>query len=412
MTDLRAPLGGLAALRPARPVAERPALAGGDVPPASSSLARLLGAETRRNRSGECVALRRTFVLGPPRPSARALRLLDPAAPAEAADCANWLFLDTETTGLAGGTGTYAFLVGIAWWDAGGLTVEQLFMRDHREEAPLLEELAARLAERNVLVTFNGKSFDWPLLETRFRIARGCAAAPPRAHLDLLHSARQLWRLQIGSARLAGLERRVLALERGCDLPSELIPRRYFEYLRGGPAEPLAEVFRHNQLDLRGLAALSARVLELLDAPESASTPLELYGLSRLLLRRGERPAARTLYERALDAGLPAALDRAARAELAGLAKRERDYGRATSLWHDLLDDSRFGLSACEELAIFYEHHAREPARAAELTRDAMRALHDAARSGTMPPSVEPRLRVHLERRLARLVRKCRDCSK
>jgi uncharacterized protein YprB with RNaseH-like and TPR domain len=335
------------------------------------------------------------------------LRLLDPAAPSEAADCTRWLFLDTETTGLAGGTGTYAFLVGIAWWDGSGLAVEQLFMRDHREEAPLLEELAARLAERDVLVTFNGKSFDWPLLETRFRIARRRAAAPARTHLDLLHSARQLWRMQIGSARLPELERRVLALERGRDLASELIPHRYFEYLRGGPAEPLAEVFRHNQLDLRGLAQLSARVVELLNAPESASTPLELYGLSRLLSRRGERLEARVLYERALGAGLPAALDRVARAELARLAKRERDYGRATSLWRDLLDDSRFALSACEELAIFYEHHEREPARAAELTRDAMRALGSAARSGGIPQSVERRLRSHLEHRLARLERKC-----
>ena len=104
--------------------------------------------------------------------------LLMPDAPEEVADPEQWLFLDTETTGLAGGTGTYAFLVGLAWWEGGGLEVEQLFMRDYSEERSLLAALAERLAERPVLVTFNGKSFDWPLLETRYRMTR---TIPPPA---------------------------------------------------------------------------------------------------------------------------------------------------------------------------------------------------------------------------------------
>ena len=101
-----------------------------------------------------------------------------------------WLFLDTETTGLAGGTGTYPFLVGLAWWEGGGLEVEQLFMREYSEERSLLAALAERLAERPVLVTFNGKSFDWPLLETRYRMTRTIAPPEPLAHLDFLHPAR------------------------------------------------------------------------------------------------------------------------------------------------------------------------------------------------------------------------------
>ena len=128
-----------------------------------------------------------------------------------AADPEQWLFLDTETTGLAGGTGTYAFLVGIAWWDAGGLQVEQFFMRDLDEEHSLLLELSERMAKRPVLVTFNGKSFDWPLLETRYRMTRAIPSFTPKVHLDLLHPARQLWRLRLGSVRLKDLERHVLA---------------------------------------------------------------------------------------------------------------------------------------------------------------------------------------------------------
>ena len=162
---------------------------------------------------------------------AGALRLLAPGAPAEAADPQQWLFLDTETTGLAGGTGTYPFMVGIAWWDAGGLEVEQFFMREHSEEHSVLVALAERMAERPVLVTFNGKSFDWPLLETRYRMTRKITPPTLRAHLDFLHPARNLWRLMLGSVRLQDLERQVLGWNRGADVMSELIPAIYFDYL-------------------------------------------------------------------------------------------------------------------------------------------------------------------------------------
>jgi len=292
------------------------------VPPESDGLAELLGAVCCRNQYGEHLLVRRWF--SEPEacaPSPRAVRLLAPDAPEEAAEPSQWLFLDTETTGLAGGTGTYAFLVGVAWWDAGGLAVEQFFMRDHTEEHSLLLELARRLAERRTLVTFNGKSFDWPLLETRYAMTRAITPRAPTAHLDLLHPARQLWRLRLGSVRLPELERHVLAppdtsgssglarhgglalrsglgWNRGRDIPAELIPQVYFDFLRGGPPEPLVGVFRHNQMDLRGLAALAGRMFTLLDDPESTEgDSLELYGLSRLLRRRGEVPRARRLYE-------------------------------------------------------------------------------------------------------------------
>ena len=140
---------------------------------------------------------------------------LAPGAHECVADPQQWLFLDTETTGLAGGTGTYPFLVGLAWWEGGGLEVEQLFMREYSEERSLLAALAERLAERPVLVTFNGKSFDWPLLETRYRMTRTFARSQPRAHLDFLHPARNLWRLRLGSVRLSQLERHVLGWDRG-----------------------------------------------------------------------------------------------------------------------------------------------------------------------------------------------------
>ena len=188
--SLRDRLASLAALKPAR----RARVATGDataesvasgargfsaaLPDGAERLAELLQAKTLSNSFGEHLSVRRWFSeaigFAPPEGSVnmKALRLLAPGACAEVADPRQWLLLDTETTGLMGGTGTYPFMVGIAWWDAGGLEVEQFFMRELSEEHALLVTLAQRMAERPVLVTFNGKSFDWPLLETRYRMTR------------------------------------------------------------------------------------------------------------------------------------------------------------------------------------------------------------------------------------------------
>ncbi len=169
----------------------------------SERLALILGASVKRNGHGEHLSLHCWHGdHAPCAPDAAALRLLAPDAPQEVADAQQWLFLDTETTGLAGGTGTYPFLVGLAWWEGGGLEVEQLFMREYSEERSLLAALAERLAERPVLVTFNGKSFDWPLLETRYpddadHSSAGAAGSPrfPSSRTESLASAAGLGKI-------------------------------------------------------------------------------------------------------------------------------------------------------------------------------------------------------------------------
>jgi uncharacterized protein YprB with RNaseH-like and TPR domain len=381
-----------------------------DVPEGAKRLAQLLGAAARRNRFGEHLGLRRWFAetidCAPPDGHLRndALRLLAPGLADEVADPTQWLFLDTETTGLCGGTGTYPFLVGIAWWDAGGLEVEQLFMREHSEEHSLLVELAERMAERRVLVTFNGKSFDWPLLETRYRMTRKIRVPTPHAHLDFLHPARNLWRLRLGSVRLAELERHVLGWNRGADVMSELIPSLYFDFLRGGPPEPLIPIFHHNQMDLRGLAGLSSRVLSLFaNAENQSKDALELFGLSRICERRGESARARLLFERSIDGDLPVETARMARRSLAVIARREKDFARAGELWKSMLGSTREGFEAYEQLAIYYERYAKEPAEAVVVTRKALAELRRANRTGTVSPSLYRRARERFERRLTRL---------
>jgi uncharacterized protein YprB with RNaseH-like and TPR domain len=292
-------------------------------------------------------------------------------------DPSKWLFLDTETTGLAGGTGTYAFLIGLAWWDAGALQVEQLFMRDFAEEYSLLHELAARVAERPVLVTFNGKTFDWPLLDSRFTMTRTIPTPRLAAHLDLLHPSRALWKPRLGSVRLVELERHVLdaprlGWHREEDIASSLIPQYYFDYLRGGSADPLVGVLRHNQMDLRGLAALFGKINTLLaaqDTDRDGVHSLDLYGLARFFKRRGHSNRAHVACTQALDLGLPAEIRPRAHRELALLARRRGDHDAAATLWLELASDPEDGVLACEQLAIHYERRTKDLARAAEFAR-------------------------------------------
>lgn len=373
-------------------------------------LSQALGAALNTNQYGDYLSVR-CWCAQPPRysPDTRALRLLMPDAPDEIADPEQWLFLDTETTGLAGGSGTYAFLVGVAWWEGGGLEIEQFFMREYSEERSLLFALRERIMEHPVLVTFNGKSFDWPLLETRYRMSRKIAVPTPRAHLDFLHPARNLWRLRLGSVRLSELERHVLGWDRGADLLSGLIPQIYFDYLRGGPPERLVPVLNHNQMDLRGLAALSSRILSLLsDAENLGQDGLELFGVSRICEKQGEHRRARKLYEKSVASFLPAETDRAARRSLAGLAKREGDFGLACKLWKDALGNSRHGYEAYEQLAMYYEHKARNPEQARQIVSQALAELRRAIQVGDIAPAAYREFKARFDRRLERLERKSR----
>jgi uncharacterized protein len=307
-----------------------------------------LGAGLGRNRFGHYVAARRWYatpaMFEPDRQVAELLlRLRSQASDnqcllAHVCDPEKWLFLDTEATGFIGGAGNLAFMIGLAWWDSGGIQIEQLFMRDAAEEYSILLELARRIRKRPVLVTFNGKSFDWPLLVSRFQMTRAIAPPVLKAHLDFLHPAREIWKLQIGSVRLGLLEERVLGAEslgwsRREDIDSALIPRIYFDYVCGR-SHRLEGVFRHNRIDLRGLAALAGRILQLLSVnenapPESGLPALELYGIARFFGRRGRHGIARRYCQCALELGLPAVVAVQARQELAKLIKRDLRKSRS-----------------------------------------------------------------------------------
>jgi uncharacterized protein YprB with RNaseH-like and TPR domain len=307
-----------------------------------------LGAEIARNRFGTYVAARQWYATPAMfQPDADALKLLLHSRTAcrhfranHALNPEKWLFLDTEATGFIGGGGNLAFLIGLAWWDTGGIQIEQLFMRDPAEEYSILLELAIRLRKHPVLVTFNGKSFDWPLLESRFRTTRTIDVPVLNAHLDFLHPAREIWKLQIGSVKLGHLEERVLGAEslgwsRREDINSAMIPGIYFDYVCGR-AQQMEGVFRHNRMDLRGLAALAGRILQVLSiehgaAAENGLQALELYGVARFFGRRGQHAKARRCCECALRLGLPSAIAGDAEQDLARFIKRELRKARTST---------------------------------------------------------------------------------
>jgi len=356
------------------------------------TLAKLLGATIAATKYGNHLSIRNWYAapqLPEIAPAALDLLCRTPDATktvkwrAAAEDPEKWLFLDTETTGLSGGTGTYAFLIGIAWWDSGGLQLEQFMMRDFSEEHSVLLELAARIAERPVLVTFNGKTFDWPLLESRYLMTRCIRLPELGAHLDLLHPARAVWKLRLGSVRLVELERHVLdavrlGWDRQDDVPSSMIPQFYFDYLRGRSPLPLAGVVRHNAMDLRGLAALYGKLNSLLDCQHGEDTEaLDLFGLSRYLHRRGERTKAESACVAARDRGLPLPFDAQARRELAQMAKRRGEHAAAALIWEELLEDVECRCVACEELAVYHERRTKDLEKALKYARAGLKTLRD-----------------------------------
>ncbi len=283
-----------------------------------------------------------------------------------------WAFLDTETTGLAGGTGTCAFLVGVGRITPEGFRVRQFFMRDHGEESSLLDALTRHLAPFRVLITYNGRAYDQPLLETRYRLNR---ARPPFAslhHLDLLHGARRLWKLRFESCRLVDLETQVLGVERQGDVPGALIPYVYFEYLRTRQAARLLPVFHHNATDILTLACLTAIVPYAFKDP--AQAPLrhgaEMAGIARWLSAAGEFQQSLSLFRRAVDAGLP---DDLLFRTLWDIGMLERKLGCPLTAWTDLAAAKNpFRVRALEELAKHYEHREKNYSLALETTRQAL----------------------------------------
>jgi uncharacterized protein YprB with RNaseH-like and TPR domain len=306
------------------------------------------------------------------------------------------LFLDTETTGLAGGTGTYAFLVGAGWLEDDRFVVTQYFMRDLDEEPALLAALAPVVERAEALVTFNGGGFDLPLLETRFVLARRRWPGM-LPHLDLLRPARRVWATSLEDCRLGTLERRVLGLARESDVPGGLIPTLYFDWLRLRRGAPLARVFAHNRDDVLSLAALLGWFGEALgEAPEIS--PAEWAGLGRLW-EPIDVDRALVCYRTALDAGLDGEHAHFVRLRLAWWEKRSARWDAARALWEMAARHGAFDPRPWEELAKFHEHRRRDFVAAHSVVTAAIDLARAAGAAGRVLDAFGHRLG-RIERRL------------
>jgi uncharacterized protein YprB with RNaseH-like and TPR domain len=286
-----------------------------------------------------------------------------------------WAFLDTETTGLMGGAGTYAFLIGVGHIEPAGFRLRQFFMRDFGEEPSVLHALEAHLAQFDVLITYNGKSYDQPLLETRFTMSRRRHPFDRMRHLDLLFGARRLWKLRLESCRLVELENQILGVEREGDLPGELIPYYYFDYVRTGQALKLVPIFHHNAIDILSLACLTAIVPQAFREADGTGIRhgADLIGLARWLLRAERHDEALRLLRRAVELGLPDELLFRTLWDTAMVEKRMGRTAAALAAFTDLAGTRNpYRARALEEVAKYYEHTEKNYPMALEVTRSAL----------------------------------------
>ena len=319
------------------------------------------------------------------------------------ADLEDLIFLDTETSGLAGGTGTYAFEIGVGRFTPQGFKLAQFFMRHPGEEPALLAGLSEFTDGMRAVVTYNGKAFDIPLLNTRYTLMGLTSPFEEVDHFDLLPLARRLWRIRLESRTLGNVESQILGVTRDeQEVPGYLIPEMYFEYLKTQDARPLAGVFYHNAVDILSLAGLFSHMAFLLTEPhsEQISHPEDTVALAHFFEASGDTSQAIVLYQNALQQALPAKLYWDTLEKYSFLLKRQRDWDKAISLWEQAAQAAH--LYAFEELAKYYEHHAKDLNLAHYWASQARLVLE----SRHLPPYKHYQWQAELDHRLNRLNRK------
>ena len=330
------------------------------------------------------------------------LRVLDPAL----SDVAprRTVFIDLETTGLSGGAGTVAFLVGCGYFDLGAFQVRQFLLMSHAGERALLAAVAEFFEDADLIVTYNGKTFDVPVMETRWLFHRMEMPLDGVPHFDMLHSARRLWKHDEQGCRLSTLERTLFDVRRVGDVPGLEIPSRFFGFVRSGDPRPLEPVLEHNRIDLVSLAAVTARAVKLArDGHDACRDCAEALALGKVFDKAEHFGRAEACYRFATQSP-----DAGVRAEglykLAVRLRRDRRFADAASVWRELMDlteprNRRAGMLgelrqvAVEALAIHHEHRAKDLAGAREL---ALVALEEA---GRREPDLRHRIN-RLERKL------------
>ncbi len=288
----------------------------------------------------------------------------------------DFVFLDTETTGLSGGTGTVAFLVGAGYFESDVFVLRQYMMRDYNEEPAMLREIAALLAQKTGLVTFNGKAFDWNILTTRFIFNRIPPGLEEPVQADLLYPCRKLWKLKLGSCRLVCLEENILGEYRVNDIPGALIPQVYFRYLEDRDAADMKRVIDHNRRDILSMISLLTKIDAMLKDPLGQSDcEEELFNLGRIFFKNGEYDNVIRCLENCTLWGNIQLKDKAS-VFLSTVYKRQGEYKRAVTHWSRMVSQQReMRLFEMIELAKHYEHREKDLQYALNLVEKAVDAV-------------------------------------
>lgn len=285
------------------------------------------------------------------------------------------LFLDTETTGLSGGAGTVAFQIGVGYFTHSGFVVEQFMMHDYPEEASMLQTLNALMKRFTVICTFNGRTFDIPLLKTRFIMNRIAEPSIPSFHADALYPSRRLWKLRLKKCNLAHLEEQLLNVVREDDLPGALVPQTFFQYLKDGNFQPMERILEHNKQDIVSLAQLFYFMCKQVDVPEEIAESEDLFSLARALEKNGQQEKAIHCYRLSSNTQMCAY----AHESLARIEKRRGNTDAAVKLYQTMLVQNEKPVIACEALAKLHEHKLRDIPAALSYTRQALLLLSEPA---------------------------------
>lgn len=331
------------------------------------------------------------------------VRACDPNFAGDSWDAERLLFLDTETTGLSGGAGTVAFEIGAGWIEPRGMVIRQYIMRDYGQEADMLREIASLIARADTIVTFNGKSFDLPLLESRMVMNRIRVHVTDMPHLDLLHAARRVYKLRLRRCNLTALEEAVLGKTRCDDLPGAQVPERYFTYLKTGEFALLEDVLRHNFDDVRSLAELTSVICSAYRQPESLQYEQDMLSVGKTLLRGGRTQRARNCLKILGHSTLAPQ----AHLYLASSYKQGREWAQAAELWKTMIARGEGGTWPYIELAKYYEHVRQDYDKALRCATAALQYTLN-----TMPLNGEDETQTApVFKRIERLKRKQKACQ-
>ena len=278
------------------------------------------------------------------------------------------LFLDTETTGLSGGAGTVAFQIGAGYIRGNDMIIRQYVMRDYSEEAAMLRDLSQLLQQFETIVTFNGKTFDLPLLESRMIMHRIRLPLTSLPHFDLLHACRRVYKLRLKRCNLASLEEALLGEKREDDLPGSQVPQRYFDYLKTKEFALLKDILRHNRQDVQSLASLTGHICAAFRCPEALEHPEDLFGVGRTFERGGRVLQARRCY-RILG---HSSLSSKAHMRLASGYKHDRAWDEALETWKTMIARGEGRSWPYIEAAKYYEHAAMDIPRALSYAKAAL----------------------------------------